>query len=348
MYDLPDRSLKIFMESPLLSHQSFDETPTHMVMKHIIDKYKKEKQLNLNIAQEALRFYFMDHCFHLVKNENKTIAQLSPEMSELVNLYLNELSKTSQRIFTYIICASLYEAGRMPAQTDKFWEFIETQYGSKIHDVLYNVKVSGWGNIKEKEILKLNEPIQTFLSAIMSCFSSGKWWFGAGGKAWSDITRCARDVTEGHHSLQEMTDLAFSLCHDRGCMFDRGIIYSVYGNNTSHHNVTIYHVLDIQASGQIPQWINKNRHCVEKDTLNIFDKFYKFFKEEFDKPIAQTLIADSSKKRDEKTKQQNQLSQNHHNFVAQNYAQVENDFKKQPKEKIDEILVDTFKNNKWI
>jgi hypothetical protein len=347
MYDLPNRSLKIFLESPLLSHLSFDQMPTSEVMKHVINRYNKEKSLNLNIAQEALRFYFMDHCFHLVKNENKTIAQVSPQMADLIDLYLKELSKTSQRVFTYIISASLYEAGRMPAQTGKFWEFIETQYGSKVFDVLNNTKGSNWGHLKEKEILKLNDPIQTFLSAIMACFSSGKWWFGAGGKAWSDITRCARDVTEGHYSLQEMTDLAFSLCHDRGCMFDRGIIYNVggYGVNS---NLNIYQVLDIQASGQIPQWIRQNRSSVEKATLDIFDKFYVYFKDEFDKPIDKKLISDSTHKREDKIKQQNQLSQNHHNFVAQNYAQIEDKFNNPPKEKIDEILVDTFKNNKWI
>ena len=332
----------MFLESPLLSHLSFEETSTSNVMKHVIKHYKNEKSLNLNIAQEALRFYFMDHCFHLIKNENKDIAQVSPEMADLIDLYFKELSKTSQRVFTYIICASLYEAGRMPAQSQKFWEFIEAQYGKKIFEALNNSKDHSYGSLKEKEILAINEPIQKFLSAIMSCFTSGKWWFGAGGKAWSDITRCARDVTEGHYSLQEMTDLAFSLCHDRGCMFDRGIIYQVgYIGDTN-----IYHVLDIQASGQTPQWIAKNRNKVNADTLKLFDKFEKFFPEEFNKPIDDKLISDSTKKREDKIKQQNTLSQNHHNFVAQNYAQLEE--KLPPKEKIDEILVDTFKNNKWI
>lgn len=72
-----------------------------------------------------------------------------------------------------------------------------------------------------------------------------------GGKAWANITKVARSIFGGQYSLYVGLDMAFSLSHNCGSIYNKGFLYQ-----DSQSSDTFNFLLDVQRSGQLMNAVN--------------------------------------------------------------------------------------------
>ncbi len=81
-----------------------------------------------------------------------------------------------------------------------------------------------------------------------------------GGPKWGEVADCLRSYVTGQTSAEALLDTAFTLAHNNGPVFNKGYIYK-------HHTNRLIQILDIQAKGQIPQWVGASDFDVIDDTV---------------------------------------------------------------------------------
>lgn len=342
MYDLPAKTLNFYLENPLFKKNAFDLAPANQLAKEINTFIKNNKGM-VSPEEDALTFYLLNHGFHLIKNKYGPLEKLPPEVEKVVEMHFHKTQKVAMRLFSYIVLVSLEEAV-FEQNKPSLKPFLENSYGPEFLTFFQNIKSRSSGFETAKSFENLSTPIGKFLNGVYSIFHFGGWSGGFGGVPWAQIIGLARDVALGRESFETMADFAFTLCHNNGSMFNKGKLYNMY----SHF---IYEILDIQASGQIPQWINENQNSkfVSKDLLDSFNNLKKIFPEEMTKPLDKKLIKDSGEKRKAKEAQKlKQLKAAAGNYNGGYQDDDDPKVKVPPTQKVDEVLIDTFKNNKWI
>src|SRR5208283_4005185 len=88
--------------------------------------------------------------------------------------------------------------------------------------------------------------IGTFCKGLAWQFYKCKWAGGYGGKKWGVVTDCLARFVTGEFSAEMMLDTVWTLAHNGGPIFNKGQFYACYGH-------TLYRILDVQRSGQIPE-----------------------------------------------------------------------------------------------
>lgn len=341
MYDLPAKTLNFYLENPLFKKNTFDLAPTNQLAKEINSFIKNNKGM-VNPEEDALTFYLLNHGFHLIKNKYGPLEKLPPEVEKVVEMHFHKTQKVAMRLFSYIILVSLEEAvfeqGKPSLKT-----YLDGAYGGEFVTFFEKIKSRGNSFSNADTFQNMSTSIGSFLNGVTSIFQFGGWSGGFGGVPWAQIIGLARNVATGRESFETMADYAFTLCHNNGSMFNKGKLYNMY-------SPFIYEILDIQASGQIPQWINENQNnkFVSKDVLDSFNNLKKIFPEEMTKALDKKLIKDSGDKR--KAQEAQKLKQLKAAYGG-NYAGYNDDdpkAKAPPTQKVDQVLIDTFKNNKWI
>jgi hypothetical protein len=83
---------------------------------------------------------------------------------------------------------------------------------------------------------------------LVEVFHTGKFSGGFGGEAWGAIADVLNDYVHGKLTAEMMLDTAFTLCHNNGPIFNKGMLYDGYTSD-------IYTILDVQRSGQVPQLV---------------------------------------------------------------------------------------------
>lgn len=335
MYDIPSQTMYSYLNNPMLEKFSFQ----HLSVSNLAQEIENYQNKNNTIApeSEALKFYLMSHGFHLIRAKYSPLEHLPDKVANLVETHISTTDNVAKRLFYYIILISIEEA-RFVRDKKDFGDYLSTSFGQEFGDYAEGKFEGSLTDFK-----KLNINIGKFLSGITTVFHSGSWSPGFGGKPWAGIINLAKDTAMGKQSFEVMADLAFSLCHNNGSMFNKGKLYHMYTE-------FIYEILDIQASGQIPQWIgdNLNNRFVTPEIKNIFNDLKSEFPEEFSLKLDKKIITDSSKKRKEKENQKaiqlQALWASQGNYNANNEShEIE-----PKKAKIDTMLIDTFKQNKLI
>lgn len=337
MYDLNNRTLAYFKDSLLYKNINFSQNIT------VQDYIDKNNSLSTTLAcpiQEVAAFYLIDQCFFILHKKYGLHESLSEEDYVLAKSMHNEINKISNRMFCFILSCCLKELQRFPIQNQhpSFSEYIATGYDPVLAESVQQGKIAGL-SFKHMSLEK-------FVAANVAIFSSGKWWFGAGGSGWANIARAPLAFLRSSSNLHEMTDLSFSLCHDRGSFFDR----VGWGNNGQLKEVMrsiipvqhLYELLDIQASGQIPQYLKKNQNYLSKTHAKFLNVFSLLEPKLFNAPIDMSTVKKNEKIRCEKLEKQWKQSQMQHNNIAQHYAG--GTAQALPKvEKIDKILIEDYR-----
>lgn len=325
MFDLPKNTMFTYLSNPMFDNVDMSEIPTARLVAEI-EKFKAKNQKRVDPETDALKFYFLNHAFHTMKTKFNPLEPLDEKMSFVAEKHIQITSQIAKRLFFYNLIIAVEEAKFIPNQAGSFYDFMDDRYGE---DFGRYVKANFPGSLTA--FGKINMTSGEFGTAMVSVFGFGKWQPGFGGKGWAPIAALTSDCINGRISLEHLADQAFSLCHNNGSMFNKGHFYNCY----SHF---IYTVLDIQDSGQIPQWIasNKGNKFIDSELREVYDIMAERFPEEMTGKVDNSLIKNSQEKREKKAAAQ----------AAHNHAQWNNQQKPPPKphqHKMDQILVDIFK-----
>ncbi len=339
MYDLPPNTLFTYNQNPLHTGHRFGSLPANTLISEIA-KFKKQHSIAVP-ESEAILFYLVNHALHVLRSNHNEYEELPPAMAAFAQKCDTISTRISKALFFHVASVAHGMLWVNASQLEKSQlEFFEQQYGQGFKQYLINKKDGGaLSEIKSISGLNINQ----FLGGLSSIYSFGK--IVAWGKPYSMIVKTLHKATNGSYSMYTCADHIWSLCHNGGTVLNKGIsgIFNIASND-------IFKVLDIQDAGQIPNWIhaNQNAKYVNSEIKALYKDFYKLFPKEF-KPVDEAAIAVSTKKRvaahDAMNKQYRAMWQNPANNGATVWSREE---PKAPEQKIDNVLIDTFKQKKWI
>lgn len=210
----------------------------------------KEECKSANPDKAALEFYALNHLASVVR-KNYTLHEKLPTWAvKVMDAYLECLVEQGERLFFYTLLVTTRESrhvknGQTPDFKSKFVEL----FGSACHDFNTMIKGSSSDGAVNKFLASPPEAgLGPYLNSLAYIFEHGSFSGGYGGMPWANIAKTIASFVDGKTTLEMMVDTAYTLAHNNGPMFNKGMMYSMYSNN-------IYKVLDVQRSGQIPELV---------------------------------------------------------------------------------------------
>lgn len=344
MYDLPRKTISSKMINPIFNQYSFADVPMSKIIKALGDFEKNFSKLACP-EEDALMFYLSNYGIHLVQSSYHPLEILPDNASKFLDKCLQITSESTQRLFYHLLSVGngmLWIGGSSLEQKEK--NFFESTYGSGFMDYL-NAK-SGHSMQGPNGLGKYSMTVGEYFGGISYLYGIGR--LIAWGKPYSMIMKTALSATKGRDSLHTMADHTWSLCHNGGTVLNKGI-----GNMYSVASTYLFDILDVQDSGQIPQWIaeNKNNKYVTAKVKSLYDDLIKAFPQEKEKKLDKPLLNKSIKKRKDAHEQMKKQYQQWwtNNGLGGGVPPGGNDTPKEaPVQKIDKDLIDTFKGRNWI
>lgn len=193
----------------------------------------------------AIFFYMMNHAVAEISFRVHQYEPLSIDMQGLVDEYYTTMSRESLRVFYYLLLICTRESRHV-----KNLPFLSAlaHYGV----MEFNESIKGCGS-GEAVSTFLNHPPQTTLGSYVNhlhdVFFYGQYSGGFGGKKWASVAKVLRDFVHGDITAEMMLDIVFTLCHNNGPIFNKGILFHC------HDTDQLAKILDVQRAGQIPQLV---------------------------------------------------------------------------------------------
>lgn len=195
---------------------------------------------------EALWFYLRNHAVAALSRVYDPAEPLSPEHEALLDEYHASVQQSALRMYFYLlrICTR------------------ETRHAHSSDPVLKQDKyapLASWyksyagtdGGTAISKLLKSPPPVSMGLLSdfLRDMFYMCKYSGGYGGKAWGQIADVLQQFVHGKITAEMMLDTAFTLCHNNGPIFNKGMLYDMY------NAAAIREILDVQRAGMIPAYV---------------------------------------------------------------------------------------------
>lgn len=243
MYALRKDTLAGIRQSSLFEPRKITVALPSMIER--LNAYMGGHDANAKPEVEALRFYFANHVFSLIAQRYAPHEPLPEAVYPLARGYVKIASDVATRLVYYTLMIITREARHFPGP-DSLLEKIIKETGVDF----FKTKHSGG---EEGILSKLRDhpplvPLASYLRANTMVFNdSSMWSHSYGGPKWGNIAETLYRLVQGEISTETFADTAFTLAHNGGPMFNKGMLYD-YDNAAP-----LYKVLDVQRSGQIPQ-----------------------------------------------------------------------------------------------
>jgi len=230
-----------------------DASMTHLIGVQVAEKIKGSPE------RDALMFYLLNHAVSVVR-QRKHLYEPLGEYLPILDAYHWNLSARSVRMFFYMLLICTRESRHEKhSPSDPYWLAMKAKYGSYVSELFSNIRhQSSEGAASTFRSSKPQMPIGQYVEYLCEVFHTGNYQSGYGGKAWGNVADVLRDFVVGKITAEMMMDTAFTLCHNNGPIFNKGMLYENYSGD-------IYKILDVQRSGQIPQLIASHEVSLGSD-----------------------------------------------------------------------------------
>jgi hypothetical protein len=206
----------------------------------------------------------LNHAVSIIRNRVHPLQKLGA-YREVLDLFHEQLAVRSGRMFYYLLLITSRESrhehsgSSMPAIYQKYGQFLKDFQKSfpDSSDIALNYFVDNCPKIA----------LGPYCEFMSEQFYKGSYSSSYGGPKWGNVSDVMRDFVLGKISAEMMMDTGFTLCHNGGPIFNKGMLYHTYSSE-------IYKILDVQRSGQIPQLIASKGVALAKDP--VVQKLYEF------------------------------------------------------------------------
>lgn len=242
---LPNNTLRYWQSVPQLKARVLTELPVKVLAKATTE-YRKHCGLVVP-DEQAISFYALNHCAALVRAKF-TLNEVLPMWAQTVmEKYTDQLVAQAERNLHYIVSIITREARHTHSPTDTLLAKVKLQGGLEMVDFLATIR----GNNEEMAVKAYmaysgKATVGQYVQVMETVFNNGKWGGGYGGKPWGQIATTALSVLQGKTTLEMMVDTAYTLAHNNGPMYNKGMMYNGYTGS-------FIMILDVQRSGQIPE-----------------------------------------------------------------------------------------------
>lgn len=197
--------------------------------------------------EEAIWFYLLNHAVGVVYSTTDDHEPLLAK-ERIMTMYSKKVSMSAIRMFYYLLLICTRESRHARSDTD--WKKLQLKFGAPL--INYTYSIAGLGSSGTVDSFRSHPPeflIGEYTRYLVDLFTYGSFSGGFGGKAWAGIAEVLCKFVTGVFSAEMMLDTAYTLAHNNGPIFNKGMLYKGY------NSYEILKVLDVQRSGQIPELV---------------------------------------------------------------------------------------------
>lgn len=251
----PTNTLSYHASRGLCLHRDMSSVPCSNVVKMIVSKLAKP-----GLAQpetSALSFYSTNHGKAILGQTYHPLEPLPLSDVQFLETYHRVANREAIRAFYYLLLICVRESRHVLMPYD-----VRKEVGEKFgqHCAYFNAKIDNVGSHQAYQYF-LNHPpeasIGDFCKSLQYIFYHGHFNNGFGGNAWGAVADCLVSFVTGEFSAEIMVDTVWTLSHNNGPIFNKGMLYSEY-------SPTLIRILDVQRSGQIAE------ACLSDDEIKPF------------------------------------------------------------------------------
>lgn len=242
-YSLPQRRLLN------LSGQPADQ------VRAVIGDYHKSNTETMP-WREATRFYALNHMVADIARKYTRYETLPPDLGVIVDDYIKVLCEQSRRMSTYIMMITVRESRHHNDISPSWWAKFTERFGAPVSEFL---RIGGENSGGEHAILERLETPDKFplkdvsigllYEAVRHLFWENSFGSSFGGPMWGRVTEPLVDMLRGKLSLEMMVDVGYTLAHNGGPIFNKGMMFKGY--KLAH----LVKILDVQRAGMIPSLV---------------------------------------------------------------------------------------------
>lgn len=196
---------------------------------------------------DALWFYVQQHAMGLVER-NVDPSEPLGKYEEFVTSYHSKGQLKTLRMFYYLLLICTRESRHMKAGAGK--NNVYKKYPNIVH--FHETYVQDQSHEASVNAILQNAPDVTlgeYTQFLQDAFTFPKYGAQYGGKAWKSVAIPLNQFVKGEISAEILMDTAFTLAHNNGPIFNKGMLFHNYTGSK------LLKILDVQRSGQIPQLI---------------------------------------------------------------------------------------------
>lgn len=201
---------------------------------------------------DAITFYMLNHAMGELRQQVGADTPLNEEQQQLADTYFSELAIPTVRLYWYLLAICTRESRHARTSGDSLYQKMAKEFSPAT--VTFHKTVRG--SSSSSAVAKLYAaPPQTTLEEYAGKFLP--WIFykagysgGYGGKKWGAIADCIAAFVNGDYSAEMMMDVGWTLCHNNGPIFNKGIFYEMYSGY-------LVRLLDVQRAGMIPAYVDE-------------------------------------------------------------------------------------------
>ena len=244
---LPTNTLGYYKSAPQTHLHNFSELPVSVFSASTL-KYKAAcgPSDQAKPDDDAVSFYTLNHAASIVRKMFTDNEPLPQWAQDIMSTYTEVCMAQGERMLHYLLLITTREMRHLKPGTPTFWTKLQSLYGEPGVNMLKNISSDGNEDTAMNKYLK-TPPAMTlgaWVRTLSQGFHKGTWSGGYGGKPWGDTTDALVAMLSGETSLEMLVDTGYTLAHNGGPIFDKGMMYAHYGAN-------LITVLDVQRSGQM-------------------------------------------------------------------------------------------------
>lgn len=244
---LPAGSIRGYLSIPQTTPKNVGTLPTPVATARIKKFWENAGEASPD--KQALEFYCLNHLVSIVRAKFSEDEVLPQWAQDVMKAYVESLTSQGQRMYAYMLLIITREARHNHNNDTKDW-FAALPNALKLF--LKSIQDSA----AESAVNTICDtppdmPLGEYVADLELIFNKGSWGGGYGGKPWGKIAGTLRKMVQGEISLELMVDSAYSLAHNNGPMFNKGMMYG-------HYTGEFIKILDVQRSGQVPEAVLTN------------------------------------------------------------------------------------------
>jgi hypothetical protein len=287
-YEAP-KTLAFYNNCPQVKLWDFKHIPVPQFAINCRDyrtTYTENKAVLALPDQDALEFYALNHLSAIVR-KNFTLHEILPTWAtEVMNQYQQVLRVQGRRMLNYMTLITTRESRHAKSKGSSASDLL-SKFGKEWVDFNNLIKDGGSTDAVEKFVtMPPQMGLGTYVDGLVYCFYNGGFGGGFGGKPWGLIAKTLGDFINGHTSMEMLLDTAYTLAHNNGPMFNKGMMYRMY-------TPEIYRILDVQRSGQIPELVLSGYSPeICKDVKPLIEQVVGLFPNEFNDEVNWQQVED--------------------------------------------------------
>jgi hypothetical protein len=242
----PQDTLAFHLARPLTVQRDMSHVPCKLVGQKVSEFMLSDTHAGTVPEKEALWFYGMNHGLALIAKE-KALYEPLGEADAFVDAFYETLGPKAVRAFYYLLLICTRESRHLQNATGPINAQLKSKFGPAT--AAFSLKVHNKGSDSAAKLF-MNEPpdcdIGSYVKSLQHVFYHGSWGGGFGGENWGKVTDCLVRFVTGEFSGVMMLDNVWTLAHNNGPIFNKGMLYG-------HYSANLLQLLDVQNSGQIPE-----------------------------------------------------------------------------------------------